>query len=195
MNNSNISSKKRTFSILCNWQPPPTEWFKLNIDGSSLGNPGKSGYGGIIRDEAGNIIVAFSGYIGNATNNVAECWALRNGLDVARKYNCRNIIIETDSKTLLHLLRREDSAPKVLIPLLRDSRKLLQEFGSVKATFCYREVNRTADLLARSAAVNEDPMQIFLQMPPFVHEFVMTDPYYSCTRITTSHFVMAFNLQ
>ena len=33
------------------WEKPVEGWRKLNIDGSSLGNPGRAGGGGIIRDE------------------------------------------------------------------------------------------------------------------------------------------------
>ena len=40
--------------IQVKWTPPPLHWFKLNSDGSSLGNPGLAGGGGIIRDNVGN---------------------------------------------------------------------------------------------------------------------------------------------
>ena len=33
------------------WEKPVEGWRKLNIDGSSLGNPSRAGGGGIIRDE------------------------------------------------------------------------------------------------------------------------------------------------
>ncbi|GLJ53973.1 hypothetical protein SUGI_1154190 [Cryptomeria japonica] len=35
------------------WQAPPAGWKKLNFDGASRGNPGWSGVGAIIRNEAG----------------------------------------------------------------------------------------------------------------------------------------------
>lgn len=35
-------------SIKVWWSPPPKSWFKLNSDGSSLGNIGRAGGGGII---------------------------------------------------------------------------------------------------------------------------------------------------
>ena len=54
---------------------PPDQWFKLNIDGSSLGNLGASGFGGIIRDSLGSFIIGFSGYCGHTTSVHAELFA------------------------------------------------------------------------------------------------------------------------
>ena len=35
------------------WERPSHGWVKLNTDGSSLGNPGPAGGGGVIHDEEG----------------------------------------------------------------------------------------------------------------------------------------------
>lgn len=35
------------------WEKPSREWYKLNTDGSSLGNPGAVRGGGVIRDASG----------------------------------------------------------------------------------------------------------------------------------------------
>ena len=40
-------------TILVSWVHPPLGFVKLNTDGSSLGNPGVAGFGGLIRDEGG----------------------------------------------------------------------------------------------------------------------------------------------
>ncbi|KAG4171692.1 hypothetical protein ERO13_A12G226850v2 [Gossypium hirsutum] len=39
--------------ILLSWRPPHVEWFKLNTDGSSMGNLGKVGVGVLIQDHLG----------------------------------------------------------------------------------------------------------------------------------------------
>lgn len=36
------------------WERPRGGWRKLNTDGSSLGNPGLAGGGGVIKDESSN---------------------------------------------------------------------------------------------------------------------------------------------
>ena len=42
-----VSSK---ISILVKWNKPSIGWHKLNTDDASIGNPGKAGGGGVIRD-------------------------------------------------------------------------------------------------------------------------------------------------
>ena len=54
------------------WNKPPPGWCKLNTDGVTLGNPGKSGGGGIIRDSVGNWIKGFLGSIGFTTSITAK---------------------------------------------------------------------------------------------------------------------------
>ena len=45
-------------------------------DGASRGNPGESGIGVIVRNAEGEVVFTISGYIGTATNNIAEYTAL-----------------------------------------------------------------------------------------------------------------------
>jgi ribonuclease HI len=45
-------------------------------DGAARGNPGPAGIGYLIYDEAGQVLVADSDYLGETTNNVAEYTAL-----------------------------------------------------------------------------------------------------------------------
>lgn len=42
------------------WTPPPAGLLKFNVDGSSHGTPGKSGVGGIIRNERRQRVGLFS---------------------------------------------------------------------------------------------------------------------------------------
>lgn len=58
------------------WEKPCSGWFKLNTDGSSLGNPGLAGGGGLIRDENGDWVVGFARKIGIASSFMAELCGL-----------------------------------------------------------------------------------------------------------------------
>jgi hypothetical protein len=58
-----------------NWKPPPEGSLKLNFDGASKGNPGRTGTGGVIRDSQGKIIRLYTGSLGNSTNNAAGIWS------------------------------------------------------------------------------------------------------------------------
>ncbi|KAF5461917.1 hypothetical protein F2P56_017977 [Juglans regia] len=65
------------------WHRPRQGWVKLNTDGSSFGNPGTSGAGGVIRDEDGRLLLAYSVPLGLGTNNFAELRSLLEGNAVA----------------------------------------------------------------------------------------------------------------
>jgi hypothetical protein len=73
------NSKARE-SIPVKWVPRALSWVKLNTDGSSLGNPGQAGGGGVIRDHASHWIRGFTRHVGVATSLAAKLWALRDGL-------------------------------------------------------------------------------------------------------------------
>lgn len=62
------------------WEKPNTGWMKLNMDGSSIGNLGMAGGGGVIRDEEGNWVIGYARKIGSANSFQAELWALRDVL-------------------------------------------------------------------------------------------------------------------
>lgn len=65
--------------IKVRWLPPPLSWFKLNSDGSSMGNSGLVGGGGLIRNEDGEWVKGYVRAISCATSVAAELWALRDG--------------------------------------------------------------------------------------------------------------------
>ena len=48
----------------------------VKTDGASRGNPGLSGWGGVVEDEDGNILLEVKGFLGTGTNNAAEYSAI-----------------------------------------------------------------------------------------------------------------------
>eukprot|EP00253_Pinus_taeda_P008734 PITA_08734 len=58
------------------WHPPPKGFLKFNIDGASKGNPGFAAYGGVLRDEHGEVLFIFYCHLGKAMNNMAELMAM-----------------------------------------------------------------------------------------------------------------------
>lgn len=49
------------------WHPEGGQSVILNIDGSSLGNPGPSGFDGVLREPNGDWIYGFAGSLGIST--------------------------------------------------------------------------------------------------------------------------------
>lgn len=57
----------------------------VEADGGSRGNPGPAGYGAVVVDGAtGEVLAERAGYLGHATNNVAEYRGVIAGLEAAR---------------------------------------------------------------------------------------------------------------
>lgn len=53
-------TKKSRAKTIVYWEKLEVNWFKLNTDGSSIGNPMKASEGGLIRDHRGNWISEFA---------------------------------------------------------------------------------------------------------------------------------------
>ena len=79
---AHTKARRFTTSIQVRWNAPPDKWFKLNSDGSSMGNPGKAGGGGIICDFKGDWVSGYARAIGFTTSVAAELWALRDGINL-----------------------------------------------------------------------------------------------------------------
>ena len=71
-----LNAIRKEFVIPVTWKHPKQGWVKLNIDGCSLGNPGPSGAGGIIRDEKCDLVCGFAVATGHYSNNYAELMGL-----------------------------------------------------------------------------------------------------------------------
>ncbi|KAL2232717.1 UNVERIFIED_CONTAM: hypothetical protein Sindi_1451700, partial [Sesamum indicum] len=87
------------------WSSPTPAWFKLNSDGSSLGNPGPAAAAGIIRDEIGQVHLAYQYALGTATSVVSELTAVWRGLELAQAHSSAPIVVEVDASVVLHLLQ------------------------------------------------------------------------------------------
>ncbi|KAL3510972.1 hypothetical protein ACH5RR_030373 [Cinchona calisaya] len=88
------------------WKPPPSNFIKLNTDGSALGNPGCAGTGGVFKNEDGDWLLGFSRKIGFTSNNTSEAWASTESLNLAVQSNFfNNLIIEIDSNCCKRILR------------------------------------------------------------------------------------------
>jgi len=122
-------------------------------DGASRGNPGESGIGIVVKDEEGNIVLAFHGYIGLSTNNKAEYAALIALLERMRAIRCDRLVIHSDSELMVRQLSgRYKVRDAGLKSLHRKAATLLgaQSFAT-EVRHIPREKNRDADRLANLA--------------------------------------------
>nr|XP_027109299.1 uncharacterized protein LOC113729174 [Coffea arabica] len=93
------------------WSLPTEPFVKLNVDGASLGNPGSSGGGGIVRSSSGQVIAAFSSHYEYQTNMKVAAKALFEGLKLCLALGCIHVEVEMDSLVLLNIVKGLHSWP------------------------------------------------------------------------------------
>ena len=160
---SQVSSK---ISISIRWNLPPVGWHKLNTDGASIGNPGKAGGGGVIRNFHGDWVKGYSRSIGYTTSVLAEWWALRDGLILAIQLGINQLEVELDAKVIVELLNGSNCPNRNYSPLLNDCRYLLARLVQVRVGHIYREANQCADLLAKRGCTMQENFVVFDSPPP-----------------------------
>lgn len=122
------------------------------IDGASRGNPGHAGYGVVFLNAEGETLLEVSGYLGEATNNVAEYRALIAALEEAVGRGWRSLRVVADSELLV---RQMSGVYKVrnaaLQELYQRGMALCRSLESWSVEHVRRQENRRADELANQA--------------------------------------------
>jgi ribonuclease HI len=125
---------------------------RLHVDGASRGNPGEAGFGIHVTDASGGEVASLFGYIGKATNNVAEYQALLHALRFALARGAGSVEVFSDSELLVRQLEGRYRVKNAgLQPLHREAQSLLARFAKATVAHVPRERNREADALANRA--------------------------------------------
>ena len=78
--------------------------------------------------------------IGHTNSFIAELWALRDGLNLAREMGLNKLIIELDALSIVLLMNNE--AENIMMePLLSDCRSLLKQIPNKRVIHAYCEAN------------------------------------------------------
>ncbi|MCP4482156.1 MAG: ribonuclease HI family protein [bacterium] len=127
---------------------------KVYTDGASSGNPGPSGCGCVIYNEAGKELAAKNKYIGRATNNIAEYSALLLGLELALELNPQHIAFFADSELMVKQIKKEYKVKNPDLKLYFD--QFYKNIAKIPFTITHikRELNKAADELAVLAKSN-----------------------------------------
>ncbi|KAK6780041.1 hypothetical protein RDI58_022225 [Solanum bulbocastanum] len=159
------------------WIKPPDTWVKLNTDGSALNNPGNIGAGGILRNQNGDLLFAFSAPLGEGTNNQAEVEAAIFGLSWCANLNYKNVILEVDSQLLVEWMKDHITASWKVSYQLQKLQQLASKFDQFKCIHTLREANWVADFLAKYSHQIIQPMVYFdsQHLPPLAAAYIQQD--------------------
>ncbi|CAN1852510.1 Putative ribonuclease H protein At1g65750 [Linum perenne] len=133
---------------LIGWRPAEEGWFSLNSDGSLHKNPISSAAGGVIRDDNGNFIAAFSANLGACSIMRSELRAIVEGMKLAWTKGIRRLRIQTDSKAAVAMLSQPYNGNNQHASLIAQFYDLSSRDWQVSIHHIYREANYAADHLA-----------------------------------------------
>ena len=126
--------------------------YTLYFDGASRGNPGKASYGIVVFDEKGTEVMIDRGFIGIATNNVAEYCGLLRGLLICEKMGIKNLSVKGDSNLVIqHVTGKWKVRNENLKKIYKQIKEIDQKFKSISYEHVYRKFNKRADALANQA--------------------------------------------
>ncbi|KAF7832302.1 putative ribonuclease h protein [Senna tora] len=172
----NIFHKSERHKSWVKWVAPTDGWFKLNTDGSCLGNPGDMAAAGIIRDQFGNWVSGFSKHLGFGNSLKAEMWALALGIKLAKDLACERLVVESDSMSTVNMLSDQNTCiSHALGALIHYCRSILRDFSDVQIRHTFREGNMCADTLAKHANLLAGPWKIYDSLPGFLSSCFLAD--------------------
>ncbi|MBL7256337.1 bifunctional RNase H/acid phosphatase [Paractinoplanes lichenicola] len=124
----------------------------VEADGGSRGNPGPAGYGAVVRDTDGQVLLERQGALGTTTNNVAEYTGLVEGLKAAHELGATEVDVRMDSKLVVEQMSgRWQIKNAGLRPLAAEAAQWVARIGKVTFEWIPRERNKAADALANRA--------------------------------------------
>lgn len=124
----------------------------VEADGGSRGNPGPAGYGALVMDEDGQELLDRRGFLGVATNNVAEYEGMIAGLTAAKELGATSVEVRMDSRLVVEQMSGNWKVRHPgLRPLAARAADLVEQFEAVAFTWIPRADNVRADALANQA--------------------------------------------
>ncbi|XP_058068772.1 uncharacterized protein LOC131218107 [Magnolia sinica] len=132
-----VPTDSSAWPLLVIWQRPRPGWVKLNVNGSSRGNPGES---------------SGEGYYGISTNTSTEAQAMLDGILLCSKLGFSNVEVESDSKTVVDTATAPSGHCHWNIWYQMEAIHYLSRSLNISSRHIFREGNAVADALAREAS-------------------------------------------
>jgi ribonuclease HI len=161
------------------WKPPPLEYYKINTDGAFDPNTRTGGWGFVVRNTNGEVLLAGAGNICHVASALhAETIAALKGVQQVARLGMQHIILETDASILASAINATGIDRSPIGCLVYQIRDLMQsDFSTCSVSVCNRNCNKVADCLAGYGAtvLNLGSEVLMSQVPVFVSELVSGD--------------------
>ncbi|MHB1615302.1 MAG: bifunctional RNase H/acid phosphatase [Actinomycetes bacterium] len=140
----------------------------VEADGGSRGNPGPAGYGAVVREEStGRILARTGGYLGVASNNVAEYRGLIAGLQAARQLDPgADVEVRMDSKLVVEQMSGRWQVKHPDMRTLAAQARQVYPAGQVSFTWVPRARNVEADRVVNEVLDAAAVGRTWVAVPP-----------------------------
>src|SRR5277367_4991322 len=127
-------------------------WITAYCDGGSRGNPGPSGFGVYVQNEAGKAVAELSEFLGKQTNNYAEYSGLLAALNFALEKGHTKLRVVSDSELMVKQIKGQYrvNSPE-LRPLYEEAKRRIAGLEHFRIEHVLRGKNQQADRLANLA--------------------------------------------
>ncbi|RYQ83778.1 hypothetical protein Ahy_B10g102615 [Arachis hypogaea] len=159
------------------WSRPPTDFVKLNVDGSLYAYRNNAACGGVFRDADGRFLKGFSCNLGGCSIMHAELWAIVHGLQIAVVNGYQSIVVESDSAAAIKFINHGCSPTHPCAPLIQDIRIMAARLQHIIWLHSLREANSVADLLAKKGQDMPLGLHLFDRAPSDITYALFCDCY------------------
>ncbi|ONI01039.1 hypothetical protein PRUPE_6G118100 [Prunus persica] len=173
--NRSRNSKLPKHVLKLHWSPPCAGWFKINVDGSCMGELGAISAGGIIRNDAGVWVKGFVTKLGCGSILEAELWGVFRGLLLTWNEGIRRIQMECDSLTAVSLINGETGTNHPLSSIIHCCKDLLLRDWECTIYHIYREQNSAADHMAHLGQNSSLGFHVIDLPPPSIVSLLAND--------------------
>ncbi|KAF5203664.1 hypothetical protein FRX31_006748 [Thalictrum thalictroides] len=142
---------KQKDAVHCSWEKPKREVFKINTD-RSVREEG-AGYGGLVRDSEGNMVVGFSCASSIKSVMFQELQAILKRLVGASFMRLQAVVVESDSLRAIQCILKKEKPPWFCEDMVVEIQMRAQGFQIAEFKHNFRETNKAADYLAGQLGV------------------------------------------
>ncbi|PIA62417.1 hypothetical protein AQUCO_00200435v1 [Aquilegia coerulea] len=147
-------------AIYCKLTLPPRGVIKFNADGSLIRTIG--GFGGMLGNEAGNVILCYAGQCTAQSILKVEIKAIYEGCRLAKEMGYTSLLVGSDSQGAMRVLRREETCPWYCLNEAQLTWDILEGMQMKEIQHVYRETNRGTDSLA---SMGDPGIKVFIPPP------------------------------
>jgi ribonuclease HI len=172
-NNKIIVEQSRTMAMI-RWNPPKTNFVRLNTDGAYKVNQA-AGCGGVIRGCDGEWIGGFAKGVGLCSAFMAELWGVLEGLKYVRRLGFLKVELHIDSKAVVQVVETRHLRSSLGVALAKQIWHLLNMDWCVEISHSYREANKCADALINFGCSLNHEIMVFDVCPSHLREIYRDD--------------------